>query len=53
MNLVIRLNEKERLDVAEYCTSEGWVEVIAGKTLGRKGYPLFIKLKRKVEAFYR
>ena len=48
----IRLNGQERLDVAEYCISEGWVKVPAGKTLDRKGNPLLIKLKGKVEAFY-
>lgn len=49
----IRLNDKERFDVEEYCISEGWVKVPAGKTLDRKGQPLMIKLKGKVEAFYR
>ena len=49
----IRLNDKERFDVEEYCISEGWVKVPAGKTLDRKGNPLMIKLKGKVEAFYR
>ena len=49
----IRLNDKDRFDVEEYCISEGWVKVPAGKTLDRKGKPLLIKLKRKVEAFYR
>jgi len=49
----IRLNDKERLDVEEYCISERWVKVPAGKTLDRKGNPLMIKLKGKVEAFYR
>lgn len=49
----IRLNDKERLDVEEYCISEGWVKVPAGKTLDRKGKPLLIKLKGRVEAFYR
>ena len=49
----IRLNGKERTDVEEYCISEGWVKVPAGKTLDRKGHPLLIKLKGKVEAFYR
>ncbi len=49
----IRFNEKERLDVEEYCISEGWIKVPAGKTLDRKGNPLMIKLKGKVEAFYR
>jgi Protein of unknown function (DUF3297) len=49
----IRLNDKERFDVQEYCISEGWVKVPAGKTLNRKGQPLLIQLKGKVEAFYR
>jgi hypothetical protein len=49
----IRFNDKERFDVEEYCISEGWVKVPAGKTLDRKGRPLTIKLKGKVEVFYR
>ncbi|MDB5750423.1 MAG: glutathione peroxidase [Ramlibacter sp.] len=49
----IRLNGKERTDVEEYCISEGWVMVPAGKTLDRKGKPLLLKLKGKVEAFYK
>ena len=49
----IRLNGKERFDVAEYCVSEGWVKVPAGKTLDRRGQPLMIKLKGTVEPFYR
>ncbi len=49
----IKLNDKERLDVEEYCISEGWIKVPAGKTLDRKGNPMLIKLKGKVEAFYR
>ncbi len=48
----IRLNGKERHDVEEYCLSEGWVKVPAGKTLDRHGKPLLITLKGKVEAFY-
>ena len=49
----IRFNGKERVDVSEYCISEGWVKVPAGKTVDRKGQPLLIKLKGTVEAFYR
>ncbi|CAN7413286.1 MULTISPECIES: DUF3297 family protein [Burkholderiales] len=49
----IRFNDKERLDVDEYCISEGWIKVPAGKSLDRKGNPMLIKLKGKVEAFYR
>lgn len=49
----IRFNGQERFDVEEYCMSEGWVKVPAGRTLDRKGQPMMIKLKGKVEAFYR
>lgn len=49
----IRLNGKERKDVEEYCVSEGWVKVPAGKTVDRKGRPLLIKLSGEVEVFYR
>ncbi len=49
----IRLNDNERRDVEEYCISEGWVKVPANKTLDRKGHPLMIKLKGRVDAFYR
>ena len=48
----IRFNDKERMDVEEYCVSEGWIKVPAGKTVDRKGKPLLSKLKGKVEAFY-
>ena len=49
----IRFNGQERHDVEEYCISEGWVKVPAGKTLDRKGQPLMLKLKGKVEPFYK
>lgn len=49
----IRFNGKERMDVEEYCRSEGWVKVPAGKTVDRKGNPLMIKLKGTVDPFYR
>jgi Protein of unknown function (DUF3297) len=49
----IRYNGKERTDVSEYCISEGWIKVPAGKSVDRKGSPLLIKLKGAVEAFYR
>jgi predicted house-cleaning NTP pyrophosphatase (Maf/HAM1 superfamily) len=49
----IRFNDTDRHDVEEYCISEGWIKVAAGKVLDRKGKPMLIKLKGKVEAFYR
>lgn len=49
----IKLNGKERNDVEEYCISEGWISVAAGKARDRKGNLLMIKVKGVVEAFYR
>ncbi|MBV7536663.1 DUF3297 family protein [Duganella sp. sic0402] len=49
----INFNGKERNDVDEYCISEGWIKVPAGKALDRKGNPMLIKLKGTVEPFYR
>jgi len=49
----IRFNGKDRNDVEEYCISEGWIKVPAGKALDRKGNPLLMKLKGTVEAYYR
>ncbi|MGD9835926.1 MAG: DUF3297 family protein [Piscinibacter sp.] len=49
----IRFNGVERNDVEEYCISEGWVKVPHGRTVDRKGNPVMLKLKGRVEAFYR
>ena len=48
----IRFKGRERRDIEEYCISEGWVRVQAGKAMDRKGRPLTIKLKGEVEAWY-
>ena len=48
----IRFKGVERRDVEEYCISEGWIRVAAGKALDRRGQPLTIKLKGEVEAWY-
>ena len=49
----IRFNGKERHDVEEYCVSERWIKVAAGKARDRKGKPLMISLKGAVEVYYR
>lgn len=49
----IRFNGKDRVDVEEYCVSEGWVRVPAARTVDRRGQPVMIKLKGTVEAYYR
>lgn len=48
----IRLNGKERHDVEEYCISEGWVRVQAGRSLDRRGMPMTMKVKGTVEAWF-
>lgn len=48
----IRFKGIERNNVEEYCISEGWVRVQAGKTMDRKGNPLTLKLSGPVEAWY-
>lgn len=48
----IRLNNKERTNVEEYCISEGWIKIPSPKALDRRGQPLLITLKGTVEAFY-
>lgn len=47
----IRFNGTEKTNVEEYCVSEGWIRVAAGKALDRKGNPLTLKLKGKVEPY--
>jgi hypothetical protein len=49
----IRFNGKERFDVEEYCISEGWIRVAAGKSKDRFGQPLTIKLNGVVEAWHK
>ncbi|MEO5586460.1 MAG: DUF3297 family protein [Novosphingobium sp.] len=48
----IRFKGAVRTNVEEYCISEGWVRVQAGKTMDRKGQPLTLKLTGPVEAWY-
>jgi hypothetical protein len=47
----IRFNGNEKTNVEEYCVSEGWIRVSAGKSRDRHGRPLTMKLKGKVEAY--
>ncbi|MBU1255219.1 DUF3297 family protein [Qipengyuania sp. DY56-A-20] len=48
----IRFKGAVRTNVDEFCISEGWIRVQAGKTMDRKGNPLTIKLTGPVEAWY-
>jgi hypothetical protein len=49
----IRFNGMEKTNVAEYCVSEGWIRVEAGKAMDRHGKPLTVKLRGKVEPYFR
>ncbi len=47
----ILFNGAEKTNVEEYCISEGWIRVAAGKAKDRHGNPMTIKLKGTVEPF--
>jgi hypothetical protein len=49
----IRFNGKEKTNVEEYCISEGWIRVSAGKAKDRHGNPLTIKLTGAVEPYFK
>ena len=49
----IRFKGVEKTNVEEYCISEGWIRVAAGKAKDRYGNPLLIKLTGKVEPYFR
>jgi hypothetical protein len=49
----VRFKGVEKTNVAEYCVSEGWIRVEAGKTKDRHGNPLLIKLTGLVEAYFK
>ena len=47
----IRFKGAERRDVEEYCISEGWIKVAAGRSRDRFGNPMTLTLKGKVEPY--
>jgi hypothetical protein len=49
----VRFNGVEKTNVDEYCVSEGWVRLTAGTARDRAGNPMTIKLKGKVEPYFR
>ena len=49
----VRFNGVERTNVEEYCVSEGWIRVAAGRALDRRGQPITLKYKGDVEAWFR
>jgi hypothetical protein len=49
----IRFKGVEKNNVEEYCVSEGWIRVPAGKAKDRHGNPLTIKLTGTVEPYFK
>ena len=49
----IRFKGAEKTNVEEYCVSENWIRVAAGKALDRYGNPLTIKLTGTVEPYFK
>ena len=49
----IRFRGVEKTNVEEYCVSEGWIRVAAGKAKDRHGDPLTIKLTGPVEPYFK
>jgi hypothetical protein len=49
----IRFNGVEKTNVEEYCISEGWIRVAAGNAKDRTGRPMTLKLKGKVQPYFR
>jgi hypothetical protein len=49
----IRFNGVEKINVDEYCVSEGWIKMAAGKSRDRHGNPMMITLKGLVEPYFR
>ena len=47
----IRFNGNEKTNVEEYCVSEGWIKVAAGRSRDRFGNPMTLTLKGKVEPY--
>jgi len=52
-NVGIRFNGTEKTNVEEYCVSEGWIRVVAGRGIDRRGNPLLIKMSGTVEPFFK
>ena len=48
----VRFKGKERHDVDEYCLSEGWIRVQAGKAVDRHGQPVTVKLSGPLEVWF-
>jgi hypothetical protein len=53
LDVGVRFNGVEKTNVDEYCVSEGWIKVVAGKAKDRSGNAITLQLKGKVEPYLR
>jgi hypothetical protein len=49
----VRFKGVEKTNVEEYCVSENWVRIAAGKAKDRHGNPVTIKLTGMVEPYFK
>ena len=49
----VRFEGVEKTNVEEYCVSEGWVRLAAGNAKTRSGDQMTIKLKGRVEPYFK
>ncbi|MEO0884156.1 MAG: DUF3297 family protein [Pseudomonadota bacterium] len=47
----VRFKGEEKTNVEEYCISEGWIRIAAGKAVDRRGRPVTIRLNGPVEVW--
>ncbi len=47
----IKFNGQEKTNVQEYCISEGWIRIAAGRSRDRHGNPMTVKLSGTVEPY--
>lgn len=48
----VRFKGVVKTNVEEYCLSEQWIRVAAGKAVDRKGDPITMKLKGELEVWF-
>jgi hypothetical protein len=51
--VAVQFRGREREDVEEYCISEEWVRIPAGKAVDRRGRPMTVKLVGAVSTNFR
>jgi Protein of unknown function (DUF3297) len=51
LGIGVRINGNEKTNVIEYCVSEGWIKVAAGKSLDRFGQPMQLTQKGTIEVW--